>query len=114
MKVSSTAVSSTGLHSGIAIRHLHRQSGRTRTTALDAVLYQPLLESLALAGGGHGQAVVRSFAPDRRTATIAAPGSGRTRATSYDAAGRAAAEASSSGPQVSISIPSGGFAIVVR
>jgi hypothetical protein len=79
-------------------------------TALD----QPLLESLALSGGGRRQALVRSFAPDRRTATIAVPGSGRTRATSYDAAGRAAAEASSSGPQVSISIPSGGFAIAVR
>jgi hypothetical protein len=84
------------------------------TTALDAVLYQPLLESLSLAGDGPGQALVRSFALDRRTATIAVPGSGRTRATSYDAAGREAAEASANGPQVSISIPLGGLAAAVR
>jgi hypothetical protein len=84
------------------------------TTALDAVLYQPLLESLSLTGGGHGQALVRSFAPDKRTAAIAVPGSGRARATSYDASGREAAQASASGPQVSISIPSGGFAIAER
>jgi hypothetical protein len=84
------------------------------TTALDAVLYQPLLESLSLTGAGHGQALVRSFAPDRRVATIAVPGTGRARATSYDATGREAAQASASGPQVSISIPSGGFAIAER
>jgi hypothetical protein len=88
--------------------------GSSGTTALDAVLYQPLLESLALAGGSHGQALVRSFAPDRRTASIAVPGSGRARAASYDATGREVAQAGSSGPQVSISIPSGGFAIAVR
>jgi hypothetical protein len=84
------------------------------TTALDAVLYQPLFESLSLTGDGHAQALVRSFAADRRTATIAVPGAGRARATSYDATGREAAQASSNGPQVSISIPSGGFAIAER
>jgi hypothetical protein len=84
------------------------------TTALDAVLYQPLLESLSLSAGGHGQALVRSFDRDRRTASIAVPGTGRVRATSYDATGREAAQASSNGPQVAISIPSEGFAIAER
>jgi hypothetical protein len=85
------------------------------TTALDAVLFQPLIESLALAGdGGHGQALVRSFAAAPRTAAIAVPGSGRAQATSYDAAGRTAAQASGSGPTVSIAVPPGGFAIASR
>jgi hypothetical protein len=84
------------------------------TTALDAVLFQPLVESLALAGDGHGQALVRSFASEARKAAIAVPGTGPAQATSYDTAGRAVARASGSGATVSIVVPPGGFAIAVR
>lgn len=84
------------------------------TTALDAVLFQPLLESVALAGDGHGQALVRSFAAEPRMATIAVPGAGPAQATSYDTAGRTVARASGSGTTVSIVVAPGGFAIAVR
>jgi hypothetical protein len=84
------------------------------TTALDAVLFQPPIESVALAGDGHGQALVRSFAPEARRAAIAVPGAGPAHATSYDAAGRATARASASGATVSIVVASGGFAIAER
>jgi hypothetical protein len=78
------------------------------------VLYQPLIESVTLAGEGRGQALVRSFAPEKRVATITVPGSGRVRATSYDTAGRGVASAAGKDPAISISIPSGGFAIAER
>ena len=84
------------------------------TTALDAVLFLPLLESVALAGDGRGQALVRSFAAEPRTATIAVPGAGPVQATSYDTAGRTVARASGSGTTVSIVVAPGGFAIAVR
>jgi hypothetical protein len=99
------------LPAGAALTATQASSG---TTALDAVLFQPLLESLALAGDGHGQALVRSFASEPRTAAIAVPGTGPAQATSYDAAGRAVARASGSGTTVSIVVPSGGFAIALR
>jgi hypothetical protein len=82
----------------------------TGTTALDAVLYQPLIESVALQGDGHGRALARSFAPERRTATLTVPGTGRIRATSYDDTGREVARANGA----TISIPPGGFAIAER
>jgi hypothetical protein len=82
----------------------------TGTTALDAVLFQPLIESVALAGDGRGQVLARSFATERRVATLTVPGSGRIRATSYDAAGREADH----GNGAAIAIPPGGFAIAER
>ena len=78
------------------------------------MLFQPLLESLALAGDGRGQALVRSFASEPRKAAIAVPGTGSAQATSYDTAGREVARASASGATVSIVVPPGGFAIAVR
>ena len=70
----------------------------TGTTALDAVLYQPLIESVALAGDGRGQTLARSFAAERRIATLAVPGTDRVRATSYDTAGREVAHGRGDGP----------------
>jgi len=85
------------------------------TTALDAVLYQPLIESVSLAGAdGLGQALARSFASDRRPATLAVPGRGRIRATSYDTSGREAATSRGDGPSTTIMIPPGGFAVAER
>jgi hypothetical protein len=78
------------------------------------VLFQPLLESVALAGDGHGQALVRSFAAEPRMAAIAVPGAGPAQAASYDTAGRTVARATGSGTTVSIVVPPGGFAIAVR
>ncbi len=86
----------------------------TGTTALDAVVFQPLIESVALAGDGHAQALVRSFASKRRATAIVVPGSGAVRAASYDAEGRAFAQAGGNGPSVSIVVPPGGFALARR
>jgi hypothetical protein len=86
----------------------------TGTTALDAVLYQPLIESVALAGDGRGQTLARSFAPTRQVAKLAVPGSGRLRATSYDTAGREVASSRGDGAAIAIAIPSGGFAVAER
>ncbi|WP_053227874.1 hypothetical protein [Solirubrobacter soli] len=86
----------------------------TGTTALDGVLFQPLVESVTLAGDGRGQALARSFAPGRQVATLTVPGAGRIRATSYDATGREAASGRGDGATVAIAIPPGGFAIAER
>jgi hypothetical protein len=86
----------------------------TGTTSLDAVLFQPLIESVALAGDGRGQTLARSFAPAKRFAALPVPGAGPVRATSYDAQGRAAASARGVGATIAIAIPPGGFALAER
>ena len=86
----------------------------TGTTALDAVLYQPLIETVALAGDGRGQTLARSFAPRRQLAKLTVPGSGRLRATSYDARGREVASSRGDGPAIAIAMAPGGFAIAER
>jgi hypothetical protein len=86
----------------------------TGTTALDAVLYQPLIETVALAGDGRGQTLARSFAPRGQLAKLAVPGSGRLRATSYDERGREVASSRGDGPAITIAIAPGGFAIAER
>jgi hypothetical protein len=84
------------------------------TTALDAVLFQPLIETVALAGDGRGQTLARSFAARRQLATLAVPGSGRLRATSYDDHGREVASSRGDGAAIAIAIAPGGFAIAER
>jgi hypothetical protein len=86
----------------------------TGTASLDAVLYQPLIESVALAGDGRGQTLARSFARGRQIARLAVPGAGALRATSYDAEGREAARSRGSGETIAIAIAPGGFAIGER
>jgi hypothetical protein len=67
------------------------------TTALDAILVQPLIETLQL----EGQTLIRSF--DTRPRTIPVAGS----ATSYDTSGRAYARSA----RGAVVIPPGGFAL---
>jgi hypothetical protein len=86
----------------------------TGTTALDAVLFQPLIESVALAGDGRGQAMACSNAPGRQVASLTVPGTGTVSATSYDATGREASRNRGAGATVAIAIPPGGWAIAVR
>ncbi|WP_156027908.1 hypothetical protein [Candidatus Solirubrobacter pratensis] len=71
------------------------------TTALDAVLFQPLIESLSLAGDGRGQTLLRSFALGRRTVAV------HGTATSYDTEGRVYARSRGG----AVVIPPGGFAL---
>ncbi|MBA2634371.1 MAG: hypothetical protein H0U86_15465, partial [Chloroflexi bacterium] len=61
--------------------------GDGRPVRLDAVLLQPEIERLTLAGAGGTQGLLRSWATERRLATVEAGASGLT-AYVYDAGGR--------------------------
>jgi YD repeat-containing protein len=54
---------------------------------LDAVLLQPEIERILLAGAGGSQGLLRSWSTARRMATVSA-GAGVVTAYAYDAAGR--------------------------
>jgi hypothetical protein len=69
----------------------------TGTTALDAILVQPPIESLTL----EGQTLIRSFAREPRAVPVTGP------ATSYDTSGRTYARSA----RGAIAVPPGGFAV---
>ena len=70
--------------------------GDGRPVRLDAVLLQPEIERLTLAGAGGTQGLLRSWATERRLATVEAGASGLT-AYVYDAGGRLVETASGTG-----------------
>jgi hypothetical protein len=81
---------------------------------LDAVLVQPEVEWLVLAGGGGGQAVLRSFARGVRTRTVTLDGTGPARARAYDQSGRLVATVSGGSGTVAAPVVPGGFTVVER
>jgi hypothetical protein len=80
---------------------------------LDAILLTPLLSTLITSGNGHGMALVNSVARTQRSITVSVPGTGLSIATSYDTRGRLSAVVLG-GEKVTIQVPAGGFAIVLR
>jgi hypothetical protein len=80
---------------------------------LDAIQLTPLLSSLLTSGGGHAAALLSSASDTVRTITISLPGTGRTVASSYDTRGRLWRTAIGTA-RVTIAVPPGGFAIVMR
>ena len=80
---------------------------------LDAVMAQPEVEWLVLAGGG-GQAVARSFARHREVRALDLAGSGPASARSYDRAGRLVEVVTSPGGRLRVPVAPGGFTVASR
>jgi hypothetical protein len=81
---------------------------------LDAVLVQPEVEWLVLAGAGGGQALARSFAAHREVRTLDLAGSGPASARSYDRAGRLVELATSPDGHLRVPVAPGGFTLASR
>jgi len=81
---------------------------------LDAVLVQPEVEWLVLAGAGGGQALLRSFARSPRTRAVTLEGTGPTTAQAYDQRGRLVATVTSASGTVAAPVAPGGFTVVTR
>jgi hypothetical protein len=81
---------------------------------LDAVMAQPEVEWLVLAGGGGGQAVARSFARHREVRALDLAGSGPASARSYDRAGRLVEVVTSPCGHLRVPVAPGGFTVASR
>jgi hypothetical protein len=92
----------------------------TATTAdgdparLDAVMLEPLVSRLVLAGHGHGTALLRSASTRAERTQVRVPGSGAARVRTFDGAGRLVASWTSRARTVPVRVPAGGFALVRR
>jgi hypothetical protein len=96
-----------------------RLSATTRTrsgdpAALDALMLEPLVSRLVLAGDGHGTALLRSASTRPQRARVRVAGSGRARIRTYDGHGRPVASRRSAARTVTVTVPAGGFALVRR
>lgn len=85
---------------------------------VDAVVLQPLVEHVVSTSGDgrHGRALLRSFADDRRTVTVAVPGEGPATVRVYDAAGHLVdrSRATHGAEDVRVPVAPGGFTVVSR
>lgn len=88
--------------------------GLNGAALVDAVMVQPEIERLVLTGGAHSTALLRSFASTKRTATVALAGSGPARVWVLDPTGRTTSVRTADGPNVKVTLPAGGTAVVRR
>lgn len=88
--------------------------GSGKTVFIDAMLLQPRIERLVLGGADTGTALLRSFDDGARTTTVAVPGTGTATATVYTAEGVVVSTQTSAEPELVLTLPGGGFALVVR
>jgi YD repeat-containing protein len=84
--------------------------GEGARVRLDALIVQPEIERILLAGDGGRQGVLRSWAAERRLASVAA-GSGRLTAFAYDASGRLVSTTSGTGT-MTVPVEAYGFTYV--
>jgi hypothetical protein len=84
------------------------------TGQLDALLLTPLIAVLVTSGHGHSVALLNSEAGTPGARTITLPGTGRAVAWSYDRQGRPWRVTVSTTPAITVPVPPGGFAIVLR
>lgn len=91
-----------------------RASGTGAPARLDALLVQPLVSRVVLAGRNGGTALLRSTASAVMQARVAVPGSGRATVRSYDAAGRLRAVRHASGATLRVAVLPGGFTVATR
>jgi hypothetical protein len=89
-------------------------TGAGDPAALDAVMIEPLVSRLVLAGGGHGTALLRSASTRTEHARVQVPGTGVARVRTYDGRGRLIGSSTTSAGTVRVSVPAGGFALVRR
>jgi hypothetical protein len=84
------------------------------TGQLDAILLTPLIAILITTGDGHSVALLNSEASTQQTRTLSLPGTGPTVATSYDNQGRQWRVTISTDSTITVPVPAGGYAIVLR
>jgi hypothetical protein len=81
---------------------------------LDAVMLEPLVSRLVLAGDGHGTALLRSASTTAEKVQVKVAGTGVARVLTYDGSGRPVGESASTARTVSVTVPAGGFALARR
>jgi hypothetical protein len=82
---------------------------------LDALMVEPLVSRLVLAGDGHGIALLRSAATDDQQATVSVVGKAPAKIEVYDGMGRRVGLSIVRAPgAVEVSVVAGGFTIVRR
>ena len=84
------------------------------SAALDAVMLEPLVSRLVLAGDGHGTALLRSASTTSERTQVRVEGTGPARVQTYDGNGRPVASSASTAQTVTVTVPAGGFALVRR
>jgi len=84
------------------------------TGQLDAILLTPLIAVLITTGDGRSVALLSSEANTQDARTLSLPGTGPTVATSYDNQGRQWRVTISTDSTITVPVPTGGFAIVLR
>ena len=81
---------------------------------LDAVMLEPLVSRLVLAGDGHGTALLRSASTTAEKARVRVAGSGIAWVRTYDGGGLPVGVSTSTARTVTVTVPAGGFALVRR
>jgi hypothetical protein len=81
---------------------------------LDAVMLEPLVSRLVLAGDGRGTALLSSASDQPEPTQVRVPGDGVARVRTYDGEGRPVSTRTSNAASVPVTVPAGGFAIAHR
>ncbi len=81
---------------------------------LDAVMLEPLVSRLVLAGDGHATALLRSAATSVMHPVVRVPGHGRAVVEVYDGSARLLSRSTSTATAVRVTVVPGGFTIVTR
>ncbi len=103
------------LPSGRSTVLLSTRAGGGDEARLDAVMVEPLVSRLVLAGDGHGTALLRSAARRDRRATVTVPGSGPATVEVYDGRGTLVSRSTSRAARsVPVRVLAGGFTLVNR
>ena len=89
-------------------------TGAGDPAALDAVMLEPLVSRLVLAGDGHGTALLRSASTTSERTQVRVAGTGPARVQTYDGSGRPVASSASTAQTVTVTVPAKGFALVRR
>jgi hypothetical protein len=84
------------------------------TAALDAVMLEPLVSRLVLAGDGHGTALLHSASTTAEKVQVKIAGTGVARVMTYDGSGHPVGASASTARSVAVTVPAGGFALVRR
>ena len=82
--------------------------------ALDAVMLEPLVSRLVLAGDGHGTALLRSASTTSERTQVRVAGTGPAQVRTFDGSGRPVASSVTPAETVTVTVPAGGFALVRR
>ena len=104
----------TTLPAGSTVLSATTATGAGDPAALDAVMLEPLVSRLVLAGDGHGTALLRSASTTPERTQVRVAGSGPARVQTYDGPGRPVASSVSPARTVTVIVPAGGFALVRR